>query len=378
CRNEHLIYLAVVSSDLKQFPKAAGHGRMMNPPARNTMWRFGFPSPVNYNDNELFCGGFKVHQIDNLGKCGLCGDEYKANLPRPHETGGKFGNAIITRRYYSGQKITVTIELTSNHMGNFVFRLCPMKFYATECDGQDWMNRNTLLIRLANGTLVSKYAIESTEKSFTVDLEVLLPRALNCSRCCFQWAYTTGNSWGVCEDGSQGLGCGPQETFINCADVAVVPLPAASRYWLDPKLTSSSRANPYRKYYRDQSRAGAPMTALAMRYFKKICMHANISINVLLEKELIRNGKLFCRFQRCVALDSKSPGMDENCQTRCMRYPPDCPPDMCKCVKDATAIGAFAKQPMAHQWCLDQCNVYPPKDCNPYKCSVEYITWNVN
>lgn len=35
-----------------------GHGRLMDPPARNSMWRFGFPNPVNYNDNELFCGGF--------------------------------------------------------------------------------------------------------------------------------------------------------------------------------------------------------------------------------------------------------------------------------------------------------------------------------
>jgi len=22
------------------------------------MWRFGYPNPVNYNDNELFCGGY--------------------------------------------------------------------------------------------------------------------------------------------------------------------------------------------------------------------------------------------------------------------------------------------------------------------------------
>ena len=35
-----------------------GHGRLMDPPARNSMWRFGFPNPVNYNDNELFCGGY--------------------------------------------------------------------------------------------------------------------------------------------------------------------------------------------------------------------------------------------------------------------------------------------------------------------------------
>ena len=33
------------------------HGYMENPPARNSMWRYGFPNPKNYGDNELFCGG---------------------------------------------------------------------------------------------------------------------------------------------------------------------------------------------------------------------------------------------------------------------------------------------------------------------------------
>ena len=34
------------------------HGRLMDPPSRNAMWRFGFPNPVNYDDNEVFCGGY--------------------------------------------------------------------------------------------------------------------------------------------------------------------------------------------------------------------------------------------------------------------------------------------------------------------------------
>lgn len=33
------------------FHYVGGHGRLMEPPARNAMWRFGFPNPVNYNDN---------------------------------------------------------------------------------------------------------------------------------------------------------------------------------------------------------------------------------------------------------------------------------------------------------------------------------------
>lgn len=36
------------------------HGRLLEPPARNTLWRFGFKAPPNYNDNELFCGGIGV------------------------------------------------------------------------------------------------------------------------------------------------------------------------------------------------------------------------------------------------------------------------------------------------------------------------------
>lgn len=36
---------------------ADGHGRLMEPPARNAMWRFGFPNPVNYNDNGKLLAG---------------------------------------------------------------------------------------------------------------------------------------------------------------------------------------------------------------------------------------------------------------------------------------------------------------------------------
>ena len=31
-----------------------------------------------------------------------------------------------------------------------------------------------------------------------------------------------GNNWGKCEDGTSGMGCGPQETFRSCADIKIV------------------------------------------------------------------------------------------------------------------------------------------------------------
>lgn len=48
-----------------QLAGVTGHGRLMDPPARNSMWRFGFANPVNYNDNELFCGGYAGRHFSN-------------------------------------------------------------------------------------------------------------------------------------------------------------------------------------------------------------------------------------------------------------------------------------------------------------------------
>lgn len=66
-----------------------------------------------------------VHWQQNQGKCGVCGDAYHLNQPRPHEAGGEFANGIITRHYTVGEKIQVEIELTANHYGRFEIYLCP-------------------------------------------------------------------------------------------------------------------------------------------------------------------------------------------------------------------------------------------------------------
>jgi hypothetical protein len=40
--------------------------------------RYGFNTPPNYNDNELYCGGFTRQYQTNGGKCGICGDPWDA------------------------------------------------------------------------------------------------------------------------------------------------------------------------------------------------------------------------------------------------------------------------------------------------------------
>lgn len=37
-----------------------GHGRLIDPPSRSSMWRYGYRNPPNYNDNQLYCGGVQV------------------------------------------------------------------------------------------------------------------------------------------------------------------------------------------------------------------------------------------------------------------------------------------------------------------------------
>lgn len=37
-----------------------GHGKLMDPVNRSSAWRRHFDTPKNYNDNELFCGGYGV------------------------------------------------------------------------------------------------------------------------------------------------------------------------------------------------------------------------------------------------------------------------------------------------------------------------------
>lgn len=46
---------------------------------------------------------------------------------------------------------------------------------------------------------------------------------MTCTQCVLQWRYIAANSWGgPCPDGSrEGLGCGPQEQFRACSDVAI-------------------------------------------------------------------------------------------------------------------------------------------------------------
>ncbi|KAL3866015.1 hypothetical protein ACJMK2_043356 [Sinanodonta woodiana] len=195
-------------------PMVTGHGRMIEPAMRSSMWRFGYNTPVNYNDMGLNCGGFVNHFETHGGKCGVCGDPWEG--PRENEAGGKYALGVVARQYKIGQVINVTIELTSNHMGYFEFRLCPVND-PLKTATQACLDRNRLNI-IGYGT---RYHITTNDSKAIIYLDVLLPPLLKCKQCVLQWKWVAAQSMGPDGKGGECLGCGKQEHFINCADIAI-------------------------------------------------------------------------------------------------------------------------------------------------------------
>ncbi|XP_011050907.1 PREDICTED: uncharacterized protein LOC105143982 isoform X1 [Acromyrmex echinatior] len=192
-----------------------GHGMMLDPINRSSAWRKGFPVEPNYTDNEHFCGGYSIQHGTNGGKCGECGDNYSLPRPRPNENGGIYGSGIIVQKYKAGSVINVIVRLTAAHLGYFTFNLCPLKNKELETD----KCFNTYPLPRANDKGY-KYPIDiNIAKDYTISL--VLPKNVTCKQCVLRWHYHTGNTWGTCQDGTQRVGCGPQETFRSCADVTI-------------------------------------------------------------------------------------------------------------------------------------------------------------
>lgn len=195
-----------------------GHGRLIDPPSRSTMWRYGFNNPPNYNDNQLYCGGVQVQYEQNGGKCGLCGDNYAGR--HENEAGGKYANGIVVRTFQPGQVMRVVVELTANHKGYFEFKLCvnddPKKKVTQECLDQ-------YVLEVVNPDIRgTRYPVPDKNGYQKLELQVRLPSGVRCRDCLFQWKYTAGNSWGRDTiTGEQCLGCGNQEQFYGCADIAI-------------------------------------------------------------------------------------------------------------------------------------------------------------
>ncbi|ALC46882.1 CG4367, partial [Drosophila busckii] len=190
-----------------------GHGMMLDPPGRSSRWRYDDSAPKNYDDNALYCGGF-WKQTQNGNKCGLCGDDYSDALPRANELGGKYGQGVIVKSYYSSTLTALNVRITANHLGYFSMDLCNLDEFNGESD--DCFAKYQLEFIDGNKRLY----IGSTTGN--IEAIVQFPKGVSCKHCVLRWTYTAGNNWGICENGNGALGCGAQETFRSCADISIV------------------------------------------------------------------------------------------------------------------------------------------------------------
>jgi len=193
-----------------------GHGRLRHPPGRSTMWRYDYDTPENVNDHETNCGGFGKQWNQNNGLCGVCGDSYDLPQPRANEMGGTYGLGIITETYIENQVIDIEIELTAYHQGFFEFRLCPL----------NTMSRPTSQACLDKHIMQQEYGGEkfyppTPDQNGRFWLRYRLPSDTTCQNCVLQWRYFAENSWGRCDNGTEGIGCGAQEEFRACSDIAI-------------------------------------------------------------------------------------------------------------------------------------------------------------
>ncbi|KAI3379232.1 hypothetical protein SNEBB_006050 [Seison nebaliae] len=242
------------------------HGRLVNPPPRNSLWRYGYETAANYDDMQLYCGGFARQWEKNKGRCGLCGDAFDDK--RDHEYGGKFASGIIGKTYRENSIIKIEVMITANHGGYFLFNICPLTGdmkeatksclkkhplylyppYAHEIIPSQWKhnveisngrfnqqplmplrerkkNRSTKLfkIKLPPTKKLSKRYWLPSQNTTTFTVYAKLPKGVTCERCVLRWIYDCGNRWGTSKTtGKSCLGCADeQEQFVNCADIRI-------------------------------------------------------------------------------------------------------------------------------------------------------------
>lgn len=89
-------------------------------------------------------------------------------------------------------------------MGYFKLSLCPNNNPSVEAD-QKCFDRYPLQVEGADD---DKYVIETDDKKGIFKYRVTLPPYVTCTQCILQWTYYTGNQWGICDNGTELIGCG--------------------------------------------------------------------------------------------------------------------------------------------------------------------------
>ncbi|XP_046579468.1 uncharacterized protein LOC124287045 [Haliotis rubra] len=331
------------------------HGYLLVPLQRSSMWREGYNVPANYNDNGLRCGGPEVQHKRNNGRCGICGDPWDATI-KDNEAGGKYATGIISKTYQEGDRMAVEVKITSNHMGYFEFRLCPHNDVHTPAT-QACLDGHLLQVEY-NGLVSTKYKLGTGTGIFKMN--VRLPPGVTCTQCVFQWNYRAGNNWG-CDGSDCGLGKGPQEHFVNCADIAITGSGQPQTQTQQPSTAAPATPAPA---------TAAPATAAPATAAPTSPAPATAAPATPAPSNTNNDS---CRATEAWAA---VPGMTNWCQTMCNFG--SCPSSYCHCGPSTAApsninydrcraTGAWALVPGMTSWCKTNC-AHVPSFCPESHC----------
>lgn len=104
--------------------------------------------------------------------------------------------------------------MSANHLGHFEYHLCQLHDANTYESGEECFQP----LAFEDGSM--EYSVPGSV--FEFNNRIKLPDGFKCERCVLRWHYVAANNWGICEDGSNKPGCGPQETFRSCSDIAIL------------------------------------------------------------------------------------------------------------------------------------------------------------
>ena len=117
-----------------------------------------------------------------------------------------------------GQTIDVDVDISANHWGSFALNICPVDERG-EDPSQECFDKHPLVLTSDPSSHRFTVPLDSPKitrfkyqvrifvllKGMNIHLfEVNLPYGLTCSQCVVQWTYYTGNTWGICANGTEG------------------------------------------------------------------------------------------------------------------------------------------------------------------------------
>ncbi|OQR76717.1 hypothetical protein BIW11_07600, partial [Tropilaelaps mercedesae] len=101
--------------------RVSAYGRLLEPPSRGSLWRFGYDAPVNKEDDRNDCGGADPYLIDPVN--------YYSTTYAVMDTWTLAG--LITRSYLPGVYIDVEVNFTHHAGGYFQFSICKIEDFVT-------------------------------------------------------------------------------------------------------------------------------------------------------------------------------------------------------------------------------------------------------